>query len=84
VGHVLRSSGLLHVKASWNTVSSLTSRLEEARWWVVHVAPSRRLRQVQVEDGRVDAMGCIGPFYLRIIVFYVLGSSGIVVFWLGL
>jgi hypothetical protein len=26
---------------------------------VVHVTPSRRLRQRQVEDGRVDVMGCV-------------------------
>jgi hypothetical protein len=38
---------------------SLASRLAEARRQLVHVAPSQRLRRVQAEDGRVNAMGCI-------------------------
>jgi hypothetical protein len=75
VGQTLRSSGLLHVEAS------LTSRLAKVRRQVVHVAPSWRLRRVQAEDRRVDAIGCIGPFYPRIIVFYVLGPRGIVVIY---
>jgi hypothetical protein len=41
---------------------SLSSRLAEAQRWVVHVEPSWRLRQSQVEDRRVDATGFIGPF----------------------
>jgi hypothetical protein len=57
----------------------LASRLMEAQRRVVHVAPSRRLRQSQVEDGWVDAMGCIGPFYPTFAVFNVLGPRGIVV-----
>jgi hypothetical protein len=28
---------------------------------MVHIASSRRLHQVEVEDRRVDATGCIGP-----------------------
>jgi hypothetical protein len=44
------------------------------------VAPSQRLRRDQVEDGRVDATGCVGLGYPYFIVFYVLGSRGIVVF----
>jgi hypothetical protein len=43
------------------------------------VAPSWRLRQRQVEDGRVDATGCIEPYYLTFTVFNVLGPTGIVV-----
>jgi hypothetical protein len=46
---------------------------------VVHVAPSRRLRQRQVEDGQVDATGCIRPCYPTFTVFNVLGPRGIVV-----
>jgi hypothetical protein len=38
------------------------------------------LCQVEAEDGRVEATGCIGSFYPRIIGFYVLGSMGIIVF----
>jgi hypothetical protein len=59
---------------------SLASRLVEAQWRVVHVAPSWRLRRDQVKDGRVDATGCVGPYYPYFAVFYVLGSRGIVLF----
>jgi hypothetical protein len=45
----------------------------------VHVAPMRRLRQRQVEDGWVDVTGCVGPCYPIFVVFNVLGSRGIVV-----
>jgi hypothetical protein len=38
---------------------------------MVHVAPSQRLRQRQVEDRWIDAMGCV--------VFNVLGPRGVVV-----
>jgi hypothetical protein len=68
VGHASRSSDLLHVEASW------------ARRWVVHMTSSQRLCRVEIKDGRVDAMGCVGPFYSRITVFYVLDLRGIVVF----
>jgi hypothetical protein len=43
------------------------------------VAPSRRMRQRQVEDGRVDAMGYVGPCYPTFAVFNVLDPRGIVV-----
>jgi hypothetical protein len=43
------------------------------------VALSQRLRRRQVKDGRVDAMGCIGPCYPTFTVFNVLGARGIVV-----
>jgi hypothetical protein len=51
----------------------------EVRRWVVHVAPSQRLRQRQVEDGRVDAIGCVGPCYHTFTVFNVLVPRGILV-----
>jgi hypothetical protein len=35
----------------------------------------------QVKDGRVDAMGCVGPFYPLFAVFDVLGLSDILVFY---
>jgi hypothetical protein len=38
------------------------------------------LHQVEAEDRRVDTMGCIGPFYPKIVVSSVLGLRGIVVF----
>jgi hypothetical protein len=47
---------------------------------MVHVASSRRWREVEAEDGRVDAMGCIKLFYPNFVIFIVLGSKGILVF----
>jgi hypothetical protein len=41
--------------------TSLALRLADERWPVVHVAPLRRSCEDQVEDERVDAMGCVGP-----------------------
>jgi hypothetical protein len=46
---------------------------------VVHVAPSQRLRQKQVEDGWVNAMGYVGPYYLTFAVFNVFGPKGTIV-----
>jgi hypothetical protein len=43
------------------------------------VASSERLRRRQVEDGRVDVMDCIRPYYRTFVVFNVLGTRGIVV-----
>jgi hypothetical protein len=55
-------------------------KLVEARRRVLHVAPSWMLDEDQVEDGRVDATSCVRPFYSNFVVFYVLGSRGILVF----
>jgi hypothetical protein len=44
------------------------------------VASSRRLRRVEAKDGRVNAMGCVGLFYPKITVLYVLSSRGNLVF----
>jgi hypothetical protein len=66
-------------KQVWLGFSSLASRLAEARRWVVHVAPSWRLCRSQVEDGRIDAMGCVEPSYPIFAVFNVLDHSNIVV-----
>jgi hypothetical protein len=44
------------------------------------VASSRRLRREEVEDGHVDVMSCVGPFYPKIVISSVLGPRGIVVF----
>jgi hypothetical protein len=43
------------------------------------VGPSWRLRRRQVEDGRVDATGCVGLSYPTFAIFSVLGPRGIVV-----
>jgi hypothetical protein len=40
----------------------------------------RRLHRVETEDGWVDAMGCIRPFYPNFAIFYVLAPREILVF----
>jgi hypothetical protein len=52
--------------------------------WMVHIASSWMSYGVEAENGWVDAMDCIGLFYPNFIVFIVLGTKGILVFWLGL
>jgi hypothetical protein len=42
---------------------------------MVHVALSRRSREDEAKDGRVDAMGCIGLFYPNFAIFVVLGHK---------
>jgi hypothetical protein len=63
---------------------SLASRLTEARRRMVHVAPSRKLHEGQVENGQIDATDCVKPCYPYFAVFIVLGSRGILVFYLAL
>jgi hypothetical protein len=72
-----RSSGLLRLEVSRARVSQFDSTLAEALRWVVHMASSRSSHGDQVEDGRVDAMGYVGPFYLKIVVLYVLEHMGL-------
>jgi hypothetical protein len=48
--------------------------------WMVHMIPSRRLRQDQVEDERIDATCCVGPCYAYFVIFIVLNHSDILVF----
>jgi hypothetical protein len=40
------------------------------------MASSQRLRGVEVEDGWIDATGCVRPFYPKITVFYILDPRG--------
>jgi hypothetical protein len=47
---------------------------------MVHVTSSWRSRADEDEDGRVEAIGCIRPFYCNFAIFYVLGPRGILVF----
>jgi hypothetical protein len=47
----------------------------------VHVASSRRLRQDEAEDGRVDAMGYIRLGYPYFTIFNVLDNRDIVVIY---
>jgi hypothetical protein len=47
---------------------------------MVHVASWWRLRGDQVKDGQVDAMGCVGPCYPYLAIFFVLRPRGNLVF----
>jgi hypothetical protein len=47
---------------------------------MVHVVSLWKLHRVEAEDRWVDATGCIGPFYLNFIIFYVLCVRDILVF----
>jgi hypothetical protein len=55
---------------------NLVSRLVEVRRQVVHMTSSRRLHRVDAEDGWADPMDYGGPFYFKIIIFYVSGHRG--------
>jgi hypothetical protein len=73
VGHVSRSSDLLRMEAS------LSSKLVDAWRWVVHMAPSWRLRRSQVEDERVDTTDYVRLCYPCFAIFILLGPRGIAV-----
>jgi hypothetical protein len=47
---------------------------------MVHMASLRRSHGDEVEDERVDAMGCIGLFYPNFVVSSALVLRGILVF----
>jgi hypothetical protein len=68
-------------KQVWLGFPNLACRLVETRRRVVHVALSQRLRWSQLEDGWVDATGCVRPCYPTFIVFNVLGHKGIVIIY---
>jgi hypothetical protein len=76
VGHTLRSSGLLRLEASQDMVSQFSLKTSRCTAQMVHVASSWRSRGDEAEDGWVDAMGCIGLFYLNFVVFIILGHKG--------
>jgi hypothetical protein len=63
VGHASRSSGLLHVEASLARVSQSGLKTGGGAMMGGARGTIARLRQRQVEDGRVNAMGCVGPCY---------------------
>jgi hypothetical protein len=80
VGHASRSCGLLLLEANHARVSESGLKTVGGataggtRGTIAEVASD------EVEDGRVDATGYVGPCYPYFVVFYVLGPSGIVVF----
>jgi hypothetical protein len=82
VGHASISNSLLRVEASWVRVFQFSLKLAETQRWVVHVASTRRSREEQVEDGRVDTTDFVRPFYLKIDVFFILCHMTVLVFYL--
>jgi hypothetical protein len=63
VGHTLRSSGLLRMKVSRARISQSSLKTGGGAARMVDVTSSRRLCRGQVEDGWVDAMGCVRSCY---------------------
>jgi hypothetical protein len=47
---------------------------------MLHVTSSWRLHRVKAEDGQVNVMSYVEPFYPNFAVFYVLGPRDILVF----
>jgi hypothetical protein len=84
MGHALKSSGLLLLKASQVRVYHFISKLTEERQQVVHVTLSRRSGEDEVEDERIDATGCIRVFYPYFAVFVILDRMDISVFYMDL
>jgi hypothetical protein len=50
---------------------NLALRLEEAGRRVVHVAPSQISCKDQVEDGWVDAVGYVEPYYIYFVILCI-------------
>jgi hypothetical protein len=73
------SSGFLCLQASQARIFQSGLKTGGGAMRMVHVTSSQRSRRVQVEDGRVDAMGRIRPFYPYFAIFIVLGPRGILV-----
>jgi hypothetical protein len=67
---------LFRLEESHARVSQSSLKIGGGVAWVVHAASSRRSRRDEVEDGRVDATGCIGLFYPNFAIFVVLGNKG--------
>jgi hypothetical protein len=80
VTHVSRSSDLLQLKASRARVSQYDLKTGGSATQMVHMTSSWRLHSTEGEDGWVDVMSCVGPFYPNFIIFYVLGHRSILVF----
>jgi hypothetical protein len=84
VGHVSRSSGLLHLKTSRARVFQSGLKTGAGTVWVVHVASSWRLYQSEAKDGQFDGVRCgaaqVRPNYPYFIIVFFLAHRGILVF----
>jgi hypothetical protein len=83
VGHVSRSSGLLHVEASRARVFQSGLKIVGCATRMVYVTSLRRLRRGQVENVRIDMMGYIRPYYPFFAIFFVLCPRCVLVFCLA-
>jgi hypothetical protein len=68
------------VKASRARVSQSALKTGGGAARMVHVVSSRILCRGQVEDGRVDVMSYIEPYYPCFVVFFVLDNIYVLVF----
>jgi hypothetical protein len=85
VGHMSRSSVLLRVQASLARVFQSDLKTGGGAATGGARGTIQRLHRRQVEDGRVDATGCVGPCYPTFLLFskyYALGHSSHLVFYL--
>jgi hypothetical protein len=79
-GHASRSGSLLRLEASYGRVFQTALRtgggatMSGAHDIIMEIALSGGWRRI------VDVMSCVGPFYPKIVVFYVLGHTGKIVF----
>jgi hypothetical protein len=84
MGHASRSRGLLRLEAGWARVSQSGLKTSGGVARMVHMASSWRSCRNEAEDRRVDAMGYIGLFDPKFVIFIVLGPKCNLVFLLGL
>jgi hypothetical protein len=74
VGYVSRSSGLLRLVASQDRVFQFDLKTSGGKARVVHMVSSRKLRQSETKDGRLDSVGCratqVGPNYPYFVVVF--------------
>jgi hypothetical protein len=67
---------LLRLEARHARISQSSLKTDGGATRMVHVESSWRLHGDEVEDGWVDAMGCIGLFYTNFVILVVLGHKG--------
>jgi hypothetical protein len=78
-GHTLRFSSLLDVETSLARVSQSDLKTGGGATTGGARGPSQRLCRRQAKDGRVDAMGCVGPCFPCFAVFFLLCLMCVVV-----
>jgi hypothetical protein len=77
VRHTSRSSGLLRLEASWARVFQSSLQTGGGVVRMMHVVSSRRSREDETEDRRIDATDESSPNF---VIFTILDSGGISVF----